>query len=171
MDFITLAEQRKSIRSYKPDAVPEELLQKVLRAGQLAPTAKNLQPFHFIVVRDAARLDALAEAYPAPFLREAPVVIVVCAEPAAAWARDRFDGRNYCDVDVAIAVDHMAMAAQDSELGSCWIAAFDPEKVTAVMELPEGIEPRILLPIGYANEAGREKVRKNLDELVHYDRW
>lgn len=171
MKFIELAEKRCSIRKYKPDPVPEELLNEVLQAGRLAPTAKNLQPFHFIVVRESVRLDELAKAYPAPFLREAPVVIVVCTEASAAWTRGRHDGKNYAEVDTAIAVDHMTLAAADLGLGTCWIAAFDPEKVSAAMGLPDAVEPLILMPLGYPHEDGREKDRKPLKDLVRYEQW
>lgn len=171
MKFIELAEKRCSIRSYTSKPVPEEALQEILQAANLAPTAKNLQPFHLIVVRDADRLDALAKAYPAPFLREAPVVIVMCSEPSEAWTRDRHDGKNYSDVDAAIAVDHMTLAATDLGLGTCWIAAFNPSAAAEALDLPEGIEPLLLLPVGYPAEAGRAKDRKALEDLVRYDHW
>jgi nitroreductase len=171
MKFIELAEKRRSIRGYKSDPVPDELLNEILQAGNLAPTAKNSQPFHFIVVRDPDTLDELAAAYPRPFFREAPVVIVICTEPAKGWTRDLHDGKNYCEVDAAIAVDHMTLAAADLGLGTCWIAAFDPAKVKTTMGLPEGIEPIALLTLGYPNETGREKIRKSLDELIRYDGW
>lgn len=171
MKFIELAEKRRSIRSYKSDPVPEELLNEVLLAGNLAPTAKNLQPFHFIVVRNSKRLDTLCQAYPAPFLREAPVVIVVCVEPSKGWTRDRYDGKNYCEVDASIAVDHMTLAATELGLGTCWIAAFNPGKVIEAMNLPDGVLPIILLPLGFPNEEGREKTRKKLKELVRYEHW
>ena len=171
MKFIELAEKRCSIRGYKPDPVPEEVLGEILQAGRLAPTAKNLQPFHFIVVRDPAKLDELAVAYPAPFLREAPVLIVICMESSKGWTRDRHDGKNYCEVDAAIAIDHMTLAATDNGLGTCWIGAFDPGKVSAAMGLPDDIEPLALLPIGFPNMEGREKIRKSIDELVRYEHW
>jgi nitroreductase len=171
MKFIELAEKRCSIRGFKPDPVPEALLSEILQAGNLAPTAKNLQPFHFIVVREPARLDALAKAYPAPFFREAPVVLVICVDPSNGWVRERYDGKNYCEVDAAIAIDHMTLAAADLGLGSCWIGAFDPKLVSEVMGLPAGIEPIALLPIGYPNTAGRDKKRKSLKELVRYEQW
>lgn len=171
MKFIELAEKRCSIRGYKPDPVPEELLNEVLEAGNLAPTAKNLQPFHVIVVRDSANLDELAKAYPAPFFREAPVVLVVCTEAAKGWTRDRYDGKNYCEIDAAIAIDHMTLAATDLGLGTCWIAAFDPGKVTNTLGLPEGIEPMAMLLLGYPNMDGREKERKTLKELVRHEHW
>ena len=171
MKFIELAEKRCCIRGFKPDPVPEELLNEVLQAGNLAPTAKNLQPFHFIVVRNPARLDELAAAYPAPFFREAPVVIVICTEASEGWTRDRYDGKNYCEVDAAIATDHMTLAAADLGLGTCWIGAFDPNKVSSALGLPEGVEPIAMLPLGYPNTAGREKTRKPLDALVRYEQW
>ncbi len=171
MKFIELAKKRCSIRGYKSDPVPEERLNEVLQAGNLAPTAKNFQPFHFIVVRDPAKLDELAVSYPAPFFRQAPVAIVICTEAAKGWTRDRFDGKNYCDVDAAIAVDHMTLAAADLGLGTCWIGAFDPARVIDAMGLPEGVEPIALLPLGYPSEAGREKTRKSLEKLVRYDCW
>ncbi len=171
MKFIELAEKRRSIRGYKSDPVAEPLLHEILQAGNLAPTAKNLQPFHFIVVRDSATLDELASAYPAPFFREAPVVIVICTESANGWTRDKYDGKNYCDVDAAIAVDHMTLAATDLGLGTCWIGAHDPVKVKATLGLPDGIEAIAMLPIGYPNESGRDKTRKSLAELVRYNHW
>jgi len=171
MKFIELAEKRCSIRGFKSDPVPEELLNEVLQSGDLAPTAKNLQPFHFIVVRDPDKLEELAAAYPAPFFREAPVVIVICTEASEGWVRERYDGKNYCDVDAAIAIDHMTLAAVDLGLGTCWIAAFDPGKVTDAMRLPDGTEPIAMLPLGYPNMTGREKIRKPLDALVRYEQW
>jgi nitroreductase len=171
MKFIELAEKRRSIRSYKPDPVPESLLDEVLLAGNLAPTAKNLQPFHLIVVRDANARAALAASYPAPFFIEAPVVIVICTEASKAWTRDRYDGKNYCEVDAAIAIDHMTLAATDLGLGTCWIGAFDPDLVKETMGLPEGIEPLNMLLLGYPAEEGRVKTRKALGEVVRYDHW
>ncbi|VGO12753.1 NADH dehydrogenase [Pontiella desulfatans] len=171
MKFIELAEKRCSIRSFKSDSVPEEMLNEVLQAGNLAPTAKNLQPFQLIVVRAGSGLDALAKAYPAPFLREAPVVIVVCVEAEKGWVRTRHDQKNYAEVDAAIATDHMTLAAADLGLGSCWIGAFDPAQVSAAMALPEGVQPLAMLPLGFPNEKGREKNRKSLDELVRYEHW
>ena len=171
MGFIELAQKRCSIRGYKPDPVPEEVLNEILQAGNLAPTARNLQPFHFIVVRDPAKLDELAVAYPATFFREAPVVIVICVESSKGWTRERYDGKNYCEVDAAIAIDHMTLAAADRGLGTCWIGAFDPAKVSAAMGLPDDVEPLALLPIGFPNTEGREKTRKSIDELVRYEHW
>lgn len=171
MRFLDLARRRCSIRGYKSDPVPADLLEQVLQTGNLAPSAKNLQPFHFIVVTRQDQRDELAKAYPAPFFRQAPVVIVICVEPAKGWVRERYDGKNYCEIDAAIAIDHMTLAAADLGLGTCWIGAFDPGQVREAMKLPDGIEPIAMLPLGYPDDEGRPKRRKQLSELVHRETW
>lgn len=171
MKFIELAEKRCSIRSYKPDPIPDEVLEEILTAGQLAPTAKNLQPFQFIVVTAEAGRDALAAAYPAPFFREAPVAVVICCETDKGWVRSRHDNKNYAEVDCAIAIDHMSLAATDLGLGSCWIGAYNPDMVKTAMGIPEGVEPLNILLLGYPNAEGLDKKRKPLEELVRYDHW
>ncbi len=85
--------------------------------------------------------------------------------------RDRYDGKNYCEIDAAIAIDHLTLAAADLGLGTCWVGAFDPAKVTYAMGLPEGVEPIAMLSLGYPSEAGRKKNRKPLKELVRYNCW
>jgi nitroreductase len=171
MKFLELAKQRCSIRSYTQKAVSDDVLNEILEAGRLAPTAKNLQPFRFVVVRESAQIKALAKGYPAPWFADAPVVIAVCSEANSAWRRERHDDRSYCDVDAAIAADHMTLAAADLGLGTCWIGAFDPTIIRATLKTPSHVEPLILLTLGYPNETGRTKVRKQLNELVCYETW
>jgi nitroreductase len=168
--FLELAERRKSVRGYTDRPVGDEGLAAVLEAGRLAPTAANRQPLHFIVVRDEARRKALGEAYGKSWFLEAPLVIVVCVEPGKAWTRS--DGKNYADVDGAIAMDHMTLCAEDLGLGTCWIGAFDPAVLTQALGLPEGVEPLAMTPLGHpVGGATREKTRKPLEELVRYDSW
>lgn len=168
--FLELARQRVSVRKYRPDPVPEELLRKVLEAGRLAPSAKNLQPWHFIVVRDPARRAALGRAYPPEWFSEAPVIIAVCIEPANAWRR-RHDGRCSAEVDGAIAMDHMTLCAADLGLGTCWIGAFDPAEARAALGVPDSVDVLALTPLGFPDDAGRPKSRKSLEEIVHWERW
>lgn len=171
MKFIELAKRRVSVRGYTAGPVPENALMEILEAGRLAPSAKNIQPFQFIVVRDPANLRTLAEGYAAPWFTTAPVVIAICIEPSKSWTRDRTDQKNYCEVDGAIAADHMTLAAADLGLGTCWIGAFDPAVIRRALALPEGVEPLILLTLGHPADAGRPKTRKPLDELVRYETW
>lgn len=169
MDFQELISKRYSVRSYKADPVAKETLQKVLDAARLAPTAANRQPFQFIVLTTAGREEELKRVYPRDWLSQAPVVVVVCAVYEEAWSR--MDKKNYSEVDATIAMDHLILAATDLGLGTCWIAAFNPQELRAVLKLPEGVEPIALTPIGYAADQPQEKKRKTLSELVRYERW
>lgn len=169
MTFLELAAKRSSIRAYKPDSVSEDLLAKVLEAGRLAPSAANKQPWHFIVVRDESVRQKLQQAYAREWFWKAPVILVVCTEPNQGWIRQ--DGKNYASVDGAIGMDHMTLCATDLGLGTCWIGAFDPRKAKDILGLPEGIEPLAMTPLGIPDVAPRPKIRKELSELVHYERW
>ena len=169
MLFIELAKKRYSVRSYKSDPVENDKLQQVLEAARLAPTAGNRQPFQLIVAHTSGREVELRRIYDRPWFVEAPVVICACAILSEAWVRG--DGKSYADVDVAIAMDHLTLAAADMGLGTCWIGAFDPLAVREVLDLPDGVEPIALTPLGYPNDQPRPKKRKPLAQLVRYESW
>ncbi len=172
MKFIELAKQRCSIRSYTQEIITEKMLNEVLEAGCLAPTACNFQPFQFVVVQEKENLATLAKGYyPADWFAEAPVVIAICSEASKAWKRANYDEKNFADIDAAIAADHMTLAAEDLGLGTCWIGAFDPEIVRKALGVPHDVEPVILLTLGHPNEKGRPKTRKPLTELVRHETW
>lgn len=165
MTFLKLAEKRYSVRGYQSKPVEKEKLLQVLEAARLAPSAVNYQPWHLFVVSDQDLLGRLQQAYPRNWFAQAPLVIVACGDHSRSWKRG--DGRDYCDVDVAIAVDHMTLAAADLGLGTCWIGAFDVNMVREVLELPEHLEPIAMLPVGYpAADSAPKKKRRELDEMV-----
>ncbi|NLB65900.1 MAG: nitroreductase [Lentisphaerae bacterium] len=170
--FLKLAEQRRSVRAYKPEAVPEELLQQVLEAGRLAPSAVNKQPWRFVVVREEMNRRALGAAYAREWFWKAPVIIVVCVLPDEAWRRS-FDGQNYALVDGALAMDHMQLAAAELGLGTCWIGAFDPEAVRTILGLPDGVKVVGMTPLGYPDVEPnpRPRSRRPLGETVLKERW
>ena len=169
MDFFDLSQQRYSVRAYKPDAVEDGKLQKILDAARLAPTAANRQPFQLIVIHTAGRQAELKRLYPRDWFSQAPIVIGVCALPSVAWVRK--DGKNYADVDATIAMDHLILAAADLGLGTCWVAAFDPAAARELLKLPDGVEPIAFTPLGYPADQRRPKDRKQLTALVRYDHW
>lgn len=169
MVFLDLMKERFSVRAFKTMPVPEAILMQVLEAARLAPSAANRQPWHFILVQEESQRRALGEAYPREWFWRAPVIVVACVEPARAWTRA--DGKNYGDVDGAIAMAHMALCATDLGLGSCWIAAFDPAKVRQTLGLPPGVYPFALMPLGYPADPPREKIRKPMAEIVRRERW
>lgn len=169
MSFLNLVHKRASIRGYEPTPVPDADLEKILEAGRLAPSAANYQPWHFIVVKSEEQRRKLHDAYGRDWFWKAPVILVVCVEPSKAWTR--LDGKNYAWVDGTIAMDHMTLCAADLGLGTCWVGAFDPAKVRAILGLPEGVEPVAMTPLGKAAAEPQPKKRKALDEIVHYEKW
>ena len=170
--FQELAETRRSVRAYKPDAVPEDLVQQVLEAGRLAPSACNKQPWRFIVVRSETGRRALGASYAREWFWKAPLVIAVCILPKEAWVRS-FDGKNYAMVDGALAMDHMMLAAAALGLGTCWIGAFDPTAAREILGLPDGVEIVGMTPLGFPDvEANpRLRSRRPLGETVMKERW
>jgi nitroreductase len=166
MGFLELASNRYSVRAYKADPVKEQELQQVLEAARLAPTAANRQAFELLVVRTAGRKEALKRIYGRDWFVDAPIVICACGLPDQNWVRR--DGKNYNDVDVAIVMDHLILAAADLGLGTCWIGAFDPDAAKEVLDLPEGVEPIVFTPLGYPADQPRPKKRKEMAQVVRY---
>jgi nitroreductase len=176
MSFLELVQKRKSVRQFKKQMVEDEKLRLVLEAGRLAPSAANCQPWYFIVVKDTGLQERIAESY-SPFnlahYKSTPVIIVVCGDHQKSWHRDG-DGKDYCDVDIAIAVDHMTLAAADMGLGTCWLCGFDPQRCSQALNLPQHIEPIAILNVGYpvtALASGKQKYRKRFEEVVFWNEF
>jgi len=167
MEFIELVKTRYSVRAYKNDPVEDEKLNTILEAARFAPTAVNYQPFHIIVIKTDGKREKLRNIYQAEWFSEAPLVLCVCTVPDKAWSRR--DGKNYADVDATIVMDHIILTATSLGLGTCWIGAFDVDAARRVLNLPEGVEPLVFTPLGYAADEPREKSRKELSELVKYE--
>ena len=168
VSFMELIGRRYSCRAYSGKPVEEAKLEQVLEAARLAPTAANRQAFRVVVLRTEGR-DELRRVYGRDWFIAAPLVLAVVGVPAENWVRS--DGRNYNDVDAAIVMDHMILAAADLGLGTCWIGAFDPAAAREVLDLPAGAEPIAFTPLGYPADHPGAKKRKTLDELVMRDRW
>ena len=121
MEFQQLIRKRYSVRAYKPDPVEDEKLQQVLEAARLAPTAANRQPFKLIVIRTAGRKEEIKRLYRRDWFAQAPLLICACALPREqGWSHSQ-SGQNYNDVDVAIVMDHLILAATELGLGTCWV--------------------------------------------------
>ncbi|MBN1917356.1 MAG: nitroreductase family protein [Verrucomicrobia bacterium] len=171
MDVMEAIRARRSVRSYEARPVDEAKLTAVLEAGRLAPSAKNLQEWRFVVVRDAAtRQELMAAAKGQSFVGEAPVVIACCAETDE---HVMSCGQLCYPIDVAIAVDHMTLKAVEEGLGTCWVGAFYEDRAKAVLGIPDEIRVVALLALGYPKygEPARAKGRLTLDEIVHWERW
>ena len=169
MNVFDAIKNRRSVRDFKPDPVPEEKLNKVLEAARLAPSAHNAQDWKFIVVRDETKRKKLAKvAANQSFVGEAPVIIVaVATNPEAVMSC----GVPSYAVNLAIAVEHMALQAVEEGLGTCWIGAFSQNKVKEILGIPKEYKVVALLPLGFPADSPREKVRKRLEEIVCYEKF
>ncbi|MCX7934314.1 MAG: nitroreductase family protein [Planctomycetota bacterium] len=170
MDIYEAIRRRKSVRSFRDQDVPEETLMRILEAARLAPSAKNLQEWRFVIVRDRAMRRQLAEAAAGQtFVGEAPVILVCYAETDNHVMRC---GQLCYPIDVAIIIDHITLCAVAEGLGTCWIGAFYEDKVKALLGIPPAIRVVELLPIGYPSDPSPvEKNRLPLEKIIKRERW
>lgn len=169
MEYFDLIAARYSVRSYKTDPVEDGKLLQVLNAARLAPTADNRQPFKIIVIHTQNKQSQLREIYNREWFTQAPLILCACGIPRLSWIRQ--DQRRFLDVDVAIVMDHLILAATDLGLGTCWIAEFNAAAARKLLGIPDEIEPLIFTPLGYPADSARAKRRKSLEDLVHYESW
>lgn len=169
MDFFETVQARRSVRSFKPDPVDEEALNSVLEAARLAPSANNRQEWRFVVVRDAVTRQMLSIAAEGQaFVAEAPVVIAACATESSHIMRC---GHPAYAVDLAIAIEHLALAAASLGLGTCWIGAFDQQKVREILGIPDSVAVVELMALGHPASVPGPRPRKSMQEIVAYEKW
>jgi nitroreductase len=173
MDLFEVIQHRSSIRSFTSEPVSEQEVTTLLEAAIKAPSAGNLQPWRFIVVRDPAFKHKLVDAaLGQQFLTEAPVVIVVCADLSV--YRTRYPERGvelYCIQDTAAAIENLMLAAVALGLGTCWMGAFDEDQAAQAMNLPKGIRPLAIIPVGHPTSPATARPRKPLQDVVHYESY
>jgi len=200
MDVISAIKKRRSIRNYKPAEISEDVLGRLLNAVRLAPSGGNRQPWKFIVVKDKATKAKLAEVcrfQPGrpngqPFIAEAPVVIVACGSENKATTCYYKDGEvtvtdrqtvvemmkegpveyeSTLRLDVAIALDHLTLAAVEEGLGTCWVAGFDERLVKELLSVPDDMRVLVVMPVGSPVSCPEAKPRKPLEEIICYDKY
>lgn len=181
MDLIECIEARKSVRGFSGEDVPDGYIMELIRIGNLAPSAGNLQARDFIVVRNRGVMDAItkvaieftwdmARAHQ-EFIRQAPVLIVCCANHERI-TRYGERGRNlYCIQDVAASVENMLLHVTVSGYASCWIGGFDEKAVAELLHLPPHVRPVAMMPIGRPTKEGRQRSRIGTKDLVHFEKW
>ncbi|MBS7659600.1 MAG: nitroreductase family protein [Candidatus Bathyarchaeia archaeon] len=171
MEVFEAIQARRSVRAYEPEPIPMDVLSRVLEAARLAPSAENIQPWHFIVVTDAEKRRKLAEAPFAGFLKEAPIVIVGCGNQKAS--------PKWFMIDVAIAMQNMVLAATAEGLGTCWVGSFKEDRVKELLKIPEDYRVVALLAMGYPRKRldlqgsiiHLIRRRKKLEEIVSYEEF
>ncbi|MDO8928753.1 MAG: nitroreductase family protein [Bacteroidota bacterium] len=170
MKFNDLITSRFSVRSYTSQKVDKSIILEILEAARMAPSAVNYQPWQFIVITETEDLNSIHEVYHRSWFKEAPACIVVCADHSQSWKR-KSDGKDFADVDAAIAIDHLVLKATELGLGTCWICNFDVEMARKKLDTPDHIEPIAIIPIGYSTSKAPVKTRKDLSELLHWGKF
>jgi nitroreductase len=169
MSVLDIIKERRSVRRYKSDPIQKDVLRRVLDAARFSPSGKNLQPWKFVLVKEESLKQRLAEASVGQtFIAQAPVVIVACAFPDRCYSRMGNYMKSW-PVDVAIAVEHMMLQAQEEGLGTCWIGAFEEEEVKSLLHVPEDVRVLALTPLGYPDEKPALRGRKDLQEIISHD--
>ena len=168
LEVFEAIKRRRSIRKYEQKVVEKEKLLKVLEAARLSPSAMNLQPYAFVVTKEKENIEKLSSACNQEWI--APMMIVVCTFPKEAWVRD--DGEEYWKVDAAVAMNNISLQACAEGLGTCWIVAFQEEKVKEILGINPDSRVLAMTPLGYpAEKKGPVTNRKTIDELTHYEKW
>lgn len=173
MNVLEAIKRRRSVRRFLREDIPDEVVTALMDVMRWAPSAGNRQPWEFVVVRDEGIKKRVAEAaYGQMFIAEAPVVIVVCADPRRSAARYGDRGINlYCIQDTAAATQNLHLAAVEMNLGTCWVGAFDEDLVAQTIGAPRGIRPVAIVPVGRPAETPAPRPRRSLEEIVHRDRF
>lgn len=170
MNFLELAKERFSVRSFKKNAIEEEKLNLILEAGRVAPSACNKQPQKIYVIQSEEMRKKLAEV--CRFTFDAPVVLAVCYDQDKAWKNDLMPGYCSGETDAAIVCTHMMMEAWELGIGSCWVGWFNAEEIQKALELPENVTLCALLPIGYpADDAVPTKLHtriRDFDDTIQF---
>ena len=164
MDFLELVKQRYSCRGYQPKSVEQEKLDYLMECVRFAPSAVNRQPWLFRIVTDEADRAKLQECYSREWFRTAPVYIIASVLHDEEWVRA--DGKHHGDIDIAIAVEHLCLAATEQGLATCWVCNFDAEKCRQLFDIAENEEPAVLIPLGYAADEPKAKTRKPMEEIT-----
>lgn len=173
MELFQTIRERRSIRKYQATPVEDEKLRQILDAARLAPSWKNMQCWRFLVISEAAKKARLAAAFPEDnpgykALAQAPLIIVVCADPAESGVEN---GIDYFVADTAIAFTHLCLAAQALGLGTCWMGWYDEARLKVAAGVPENVRVVGLTPLGYPDQEPKARPRKALHEIAYLEEW
>lgn len=167
MNYISIIDSilsRRSIRKYEKKEIPPEILSQILEAGRNAPSAANKQPIHFIILKDQETKKKLSTAF-SRFLKDAPVVIVGCADVKALLT-----GR-WAVVDTTISMQNMVITAWTLGVGSCWIGSFNEKKTKKTLMIPDNWKVVALLTLGYPKENPKQRKKKTIEKMFSTNRF
>lgn len=168
MTVLDAIKKRYSCRSYKKVEIEQNKLDEILEAARLAPSAKNLQDWRFVLATNEDVKKKLAHAANGQvFLADASVIIVACSGNDYVMR----SGQHIAPIDVSIALGHIALQAADLGLATCWIGSFFPEKVRNILSIPEDVEVITIMALGYPNDAYKQNERLPMESIVSYNKW
>lgn len=169
MNVLGLMKKRCSIRKYASTPVEDEKLDYILEAARMAPSAVNYQPWYFLLIKEESSRNKLYECYPRTWIKTAPMFIVVCGDHEQSWKRPH-DNKDHMDIDAGIVTEQICLAATEMELGTCIVCHFDAPLLSKHFNLPEQVEPIVIIPLGYPEEADlfekTPKKRKPIEEVI-----
>ncbi|AFQ46037.1 nitroreductase family protein [Desulfosporosinus meridiei] len=173
MNFLEIAQTRRSLRTYLDKPVEREKLEYVLECARLAPSWKNMQCWRFIVIDEAEGREAVAqsmgESNPGrKALMTAPLIVVLCAVPKES---EVWEGKDNMMLDAGLAMEHLILAATEQGLGTCWQGLFSEETIRAALDIPDDVRVVAMTPLGYAAEERRPRPRKAMSEIVFHKKW
>jgi nitroreductase len=163
MDFYDVIKKRRSIRSYKSDPVPQEAIQRIAEAVYYAPSACNMKPWKIKLVTDPELRAKIAAAYTQPWLADAPAIAAVIGSSKQCWMR--FEGDPIVQIDVAIAMEHFILAATAEGLATCWIGAFEIEKMNAALDVKAPWKVYAISPLGYSDATPKDVPHKDINKI------
>lgn len=164
MDFLELVKNRYSCRAYKPLNVEKGKLDYIMECVRFAPSAVNKQPWRFHIVSNDEGKAKLQQSYNRDWFRTAPLYVIASILHDEEWVRA--DGKHHGNIDIAIAVEHLCLAATEQGLATCWVCNFDSDMCKTLFNLSDSEEPAVLIPIGYAADEVKPKSRKAVGEIV-----
>jgi nitroreductase len=171
MDFLELAKSRYSCRNYRQEPVDDKIIDQLFEAVRVAPSAVNYQPWHFIVIKSPENKAKIVEAYFREWFKTAPMYIIACGDRSKSWKRG--DGKDFLDVDLSIAIDHLTLQATALGLATCWVCNFNVQVLKTNLRLPSQLEPIAIIPVGYPNDLPdknrHELKRKKTGEILSWE--
>lgn len=171
MDVFETIKGRRSIRKYKSESIPKELIKKLLDVARWAPSGGNIQPWRFIVIDDKNMLELIRKVSPG-YLGDSPLAILVCSDKEKAYKVGGALGRDYLSIaDCAMAVQNILLAAYALGLGTCVVKSFSHNAIKEILEIPEGIEPELLVIVGYPDQTPTPPKRIPLSEISYLNKY
>lgn len=165
--LIETIRNRYSCRSYLDKPVEDEKVAYLKECMRLAPSACNRQPWKFRIVRSGEGREKLQSCYSRPWFNDAPLYILASVLHEQEWVRA--DGKPHGNIDVAIAVEHLCLAATEQGLGSCWVCNFDAQRCHELFQMPETEEPVVIIPIGYSSLTETPSKTRKAEEEVFFE--